>query len=275
MTDFGRLYVCAVPIGNLEDASPRVRRVLGAVDAIACEDTRMTRRLLGLLGVDPVPRLLAHHEHNERAGADGIVALLLAGADIALVSDAGTPVVSDPGSALVEAAHAAGIEVVAVAGPSAVSAAVSVAGFTGTGYRFVGFLPRSSAKVAELARRHAGEILVAFESPSRAAASLAAIAGEQPERRVAICRELTKMHEQVVRGTAGDVAERFATEPVRGEVVFVLDAMVDAPDEGVDMAHVDFVRALEAEGVRKKTATRLVAEHLGGSARALYDATLD
>ena len=137
------MFVCAVPIGNLEDASPRLRRVLGEVDAIACEDTRTTGRLLELLKVSPRPRLLAHHDHNERASAAGVVALLLEGRDVALVSDAGTPSVSDPGTELVQAAHDAGVTVAVVAGPSAVAAAVSVAGVRGEGYRFVGFLPRS------------------------------------------------------------------------------------------------------------------------------------
>ncbi|MCW2927351.1 MAG: hypothetical protein JWM86_1319 [Thermoleophilia bacterium] len=270
----GTLFVCAVPIGNLEDASPRLRRVLGEVDVVACEDTRTTRRLLDLLGVDPVPRLLAYHEHNERASAAGIVALLEQGQDVALVSDAGTPSVSDPGAELVQAAHAAGTRVESVAGPSAVAAAVGAAGARGDGYRFVGFLPRVEGELRTVIVRHATDVLVAFESPHRLGRTLALIAQEQPERAVTVCRELTKRHEEVARGVAADLADRFA-EDVKGEVVLVLDALAPSRAAGLDPRAVGLVEAMATAGVRRKDATRIVAEHLGGSARELYDATHD
>jgi len=268
----GTLYVCAVPIGNLGDASPRLREVLAGVDAIACEDTRTTGRLLELLEVRPKPRLLAHHEHNERASADGIVALLRDGVSVAVVSDAGTPAVSDPGAALVDAVLEAGLPVQAVAGPSAVAAAVSVAGMTGAQYRFVGFLPRTEAELQSLVRTHAHEMLVAFESPNRIARSVARIADAQPDRRIAVCRELTKLHEQVLRGPAVQVAEQIAEEPVRGEVVLVLDALdvVASPDAAPGA--VALAVELVGEGLRARAAARIAAEHLGGSSRAIYDA---
>ncbi|MCW2925232.1 MAG: hypothetical protein JWM98_2636 [Thermoleophilia bacterium] len=266
----GRLHVCAVPIGNLDDASPRLRAVLGAVDVIACEDTRTTRRLLDLLGVAPVPRLLAHHGHNEAASATGVVALLVEGLDVALVSDAGSPAVSDPGVELVAAAHAAGVEVVAVPGPSAVAAALGVAGIGGSGYRFVGFLPRAAGELDELLERHAGDVVVAFESPHRLHRSLVAIASLQPERVVAACRELTKRHEQVARGTAAEVSARLP-DPVKGELVLVLAPLPVAAIDA-DPRAVGLVLDLASEGLRVKAAAQVVARHLGGSARELFDA---
>lgn len=273
--DAGRLYVCAVPIGNLEDASPRLRRILGEVDAIACEDTRVTGKLLELLGIRPAPRLLAHHDHNERAGAQGIVALLERGEDVALVSDAGSPVVSDPGAHLARAAHDAGIEVVAVPGPSAVAAALGVAGMAGTRWRFVGFLPRGRSELEELARAGAYETLVAFESPHRIAASLEALAQAQPEREVAVCRELTKRYEQVVRGTLAMVAPAVADGETRGEYVVVLGPLAsEPPHERPDARATALVRTLVEEGVRRKRACAIAAEVYGGSAGVLYDASL-
>jgi 16S rRNA (cytidine1402-2'-O)-methyltransferase len=269
----GTLYVCAVPIGNLEDASPRLRRVLGEVDVVACEDTRTTGRLLELLGVErrAGARMLAHHEHNARASAPGIVALLAAGSDVALVSDAGTPAVSDPGVELVAAARAAGARVEAVAGPSAVAAAVSVAGVAGSGYRFVGFLPRSSKDLAALLASAASDVLVAFEAPRRLQQTLDVLAATLPDRRVVVCRELTKLHEEVVEGTAGELRAHF-DDDVRGELVLVLAPVVGAATVAADPRALALVEAMVDGGVRLKAATRIVAEHLGGSARELYDA---
>ena len=273
--DRATLYVCAVPIGNLDDASPRLRSVLASVDAIACEDTRMTRKLLTLLGIATDARLLAHHEHNERASAQGIVALLEQGSNVALVSDAGTPAVSDPGVPLVDAVHDAGYAVVAVPGASAVAAAVSVAGFAGDGFRFVGFVPRAAAQFAELLLRHSADVLVGFTSPRRLLEDLDVLMATQPDRRVAVCRELTKLHEQVVRGTGVDVREQFAAAgDVRGEIVLVLEPVVVASDglPVVDSAAIGLVETLVEEGVRTKRACAIVAELRDLSTRALFDA---
>lgn len=268
----GTLHVCAVPIGNLDDASPRLRRVLAEVDVIACEDTRVTRRLLDLLGVATDARLLAHHAHNEVASAAGLVALLTAGSDVAIVSDAGSPSVSDPGSALVSAAHAAGVQVVAVPGPSAVAAALGVAGLGGSGHRFIGFLPRADGELRAVLGEPGNEVLVAFESPQRLVRLLEVLAELQPTRTVVVCRELTKRFEQVARGSAAEVLEA-VEDPVRGEVVVVLEPLSAAVlPEGVDAMAVALVRDLAADGMRTKVASRLVARHLGGSASALFDA---
>jgi 16S rRNA (cytidine1402-2'-O)-methyltransferase len=188
------------------------------------------------------------------------------------VSDAGTPSVSDPGVEVVRAAIEAGIDVVAVAGPSAVAAAVSIAGARGDGFRFIGFLPRGEAAIEQVLVRHAADVLVAFESPNRLAATLGVLARTQPERTMAACRELTKLHEQVARGTASDLLETFAGG-VRGELVLVLDPIDGAPDAATVDA-LALARDMVEAGVRSKDATRIAARHAGGRARELYDLLL-
>lgn len=272
LDEAGTLFVCAVPIGNLEDASPRLKRVLGSVGAIACEDTRTTGRLLDLLKVDPKPRLLAHHEHNERASSEGVLALLQDGTDIAIVSDAGTPGVRDPGVALVDRALGAGIRVEAVAGPSAVTAALSIAGVDSDGFRFIGFWPRKSSELAALASGGARELLVGFESPNRVVATLRGVAELQPSRYVVVTRELTKQHEEVLRGTAAAIADVLdARASVKGELVLLLAPMV-VPERPADPRALELVQVLVGHDLRVKDATRIAAEYLGGSARELYDA---
>jgi 16S rRNA (cytidine1402-2'-O)-methyltransferase len=269
----GRLYMCATPIGNLGDASARLRDVLGSVQVVACEDTRRTRQLLSALGV-PAPRLLAHHAHNERTSARGLLELLEQGRDVAVVSDAGTPGVADPGAEAVRAALDAGIEVVAVPGPSAVAAAVSVAGCGAEGHTFVGFLPRSERELRALLLETAHQVVVALEAPGRVAQSLAVVADAQPERRVVLARELTKRHEQVRSGTAGVLAAELATGAPLGEHVLVLDALAPAERDAVDARTVALVVALVEEGMRMKTAAKVVAGHAGVSQRELYELTL-
>jgi 16S rRNA (cytidine1402-2'-O)-methyltransferase len=270
----GRLYVCATPIGNLGDASPRLRDVLARVGAIACEDTRHTRKLLSALEI-PAPRLLAHHEHNERDSAAGLVQMLEEGTDVAVVSDAGMPGVSDPGAVVVRSALAAGIEVVVVPGPSAIAAAVAVSGSAHDGFTFVGFLPRSATELRELVLHHSQQVVVALESPARVAASLSVLAEAQPERRVVIARELTKAHEQTLAGTAAEISQRVQQEPVRGEVVLVFDAMrVERDTVDVDPRLVDLVVTLAQEGMSMKDASRVVATWSGERRKVLYDAAL-
>jgi 16S rRNA (cytidine1402-2'-O)-methyltransferase len=213
------LYVVATPIGNLEDVSQRAIRVLGEVSAIAAEDTRVTGRLLARYAIRKP--MISYRAPVQQRTLGRVLDALEQG-DVALVSDAGTPAVSDPGTRLVEAAAEAGYDVVAIPGPSAVAAAVSVSGFGGPGFVFAGYLPR---KPGELRRFFgslgtADRMTVVFESPHRIQKSLSALAEVLPERRVVVCRELTKMHEQVVRGTAAEVAG--AVNP-RGEFVIVID----------------------------------------------------
>ncbi|MDX6532768.1 MAG: rRNA (cytidine1402-2-O)-methyltransferase [Gaiellales bacterium] len=219
----GALVVCATPIGNLADVTLRVLEELRAADAVACEDTRHSRTLLERYDIS-VP-LVALHEHNERARTPSLLARIAAGDRICLLTDAGLPAVSDPGAHLISAAHDAGLPVVVLPGPSAVTTALVAAGEAGGGFQFTGFLPRSAGSLDRLLQRldPAGLPIVAFESPRRLPATLRHLADRDPNRRGAVCRELTKMHEEVARGTMAELAERFGESP-KGEVTIVLAA---------------------------------------------------
>src|SRR5436190_4423300 len=219
----GRLVVCPTPIGNLEDITLRALSSLRDADVIACEDTRRTRVLLDRFGVKA--RLVSYHEHNEEARARELVGRMRDGETVALVSDAGMPLVSDPGFVLVRESVAAGLAVEVLPGPSAVITALVASGLPSAQWRFVGFLPRKQSELASVLA--SPETLVAFESPKRLAKSLAAIA---PDRDVAVCRELTKMHEEIVRGTASELAARYADSPPRGEIVLVVGRATRSPD---------------------------------------------
>ena len=264
----GRLVVCATPIGNLEDVTLRVLAALREADVVACEDTRRTRVLLDRYGVKA--RLVSYHEHNERARAAELVERMRAGSTVALVSDAGMPLVSDPGYVLVRACVAAGLPVEVLPGPSAAITALVASGLPAAEWRFQGFLPRKRAEL-EAVLREPGGTLVAFESPRRVPATLAAVAALEPERAVAVCRELTKAHEEVVRGSAAELAERYAGAPPRGEVVLVL-APTERPDAGPEGAALDAVRRLVDAGAKPRPAATVVAGLTGTSANALYRA---
>jgi len=214
------LYVIGTPIGNLEDTTARAVRVLGEVGAIAAEDTRVTARLLARHGIRKP--LISYRAPVERRGLPRVLAALDEH-DVALVSDAGTPTVSDPGQALVDAAWAAGHRVVPIPGPSAVTAALSVAGYGGPGFTFLGYLPRKPGEMRRLLATLAQDPrpAVAFDSPYRVLKSLALIAEVLPERRLTVARELTKLHEEVLRGTAIEVAEAMG-DRVRGEFTLVI-----------------------------------------------------
>jgi 16S rRNA (cytidine1402-2'-O)-methyltransferase len=259
----GRLVVIPTPIGNLEDITLRALSALRDADVIACEDTRRTRVLLDRFGVSAP--LVSYHEHNEDARARELVGRMQAGEVVALVSDAGMPLVSDPGFVLLREAVAAGIAVEVLPGASAVITALVASGLPSATWTFVGFLPRKASELATVLA--APETLVAFESPKRLAKSLGAIA---PEREVAVCRELTKMHEEVVRGTAGELAARYAAEPPRGEIVLVVGP-VDSSDEGVSDEAASAFRDLVDAGAKRRTAATVVARLTGASANDLYD----
>ena len=220
----GALVVCPTPIGNLADVTLRLLDELRSADVVACEDTRRTRILLDRHGIS-VP-VLAVHEHNEAVRAPELVERIRQGERVALVTDAGMPAVSDPGARIVAAVAAAGLEVTVLPGPSAVTAAVAASGLGGAGFVFAGFLPKPAARAAAEVRRldACGLPVVAFESPRRLPATLAALAAAEPDREAAVCRELSKMHEQVERGRLAELAERFATPP-KGEITLVLAAV--------------------------------------------------
>ena len=262
----GRLIVCPTPIGNLEDITLRALAALREADVVACEDTRRTRVLLDRYGVSAT--LVSYHEHNERQRTSELVRRMRADEVVALVSDAGMPLVSDPGFELVRACVAAGLAVEVLPGPSAALAALVASALPADRWRFVGFLPRRRTELEAVFG--SPETVVAFESPRRVAASLGVLAAVDGDRPVAVCRELTKLHEEVVRGTAAELAARYATAPPRGEVALVVGAAAaGAPALGPAL---DAVRRLVEAGARARPAAGVVAELTGVSANALYRA---
>jgi 16S rRNA (cytidine1402-2'-O)-methyltransferase len=271
------LLVCATPIGNLADVTLRVLEELREADAILCEDTRRTRILLDRHGIR-ARRLVSLHRHNEERRTDELLPLLVAGARHALVSDAGLPGVNDPGGRLVRAALDAGVEVTVLPGASAVETALVASALAGAGYRFLGYLPRRDGELDALwaESRRWRYAAVAFESPQRLPRSLGRLARVDPERRVAVCRELTKRFEEVVRGTAAEVAARFA-EPTRGEVTVVLapGAAGDGDDDEGAAAAAAAVRRLVEAGAARRVAADVVSGLVGTPRNELYRASLD
>jgi len=265
------LAVCATPIGNLDDITLRVLEELRTADLILCEDTRHTRVLLERHGVTG-KRLLSYHEHNEAKRGAEVLPRLEAGERIALVSDAGMPGISDPGARLVASALAHAVPVTVLPGPTAVETALVASGLPAERYQFVGFLPRGSGALAsfwaELADwRHP---VVAFESPQRLPATLRSLASAEPDRRVAVCRELTKRFEEVVIGTAPEVAGRFGQAP-KGEITLVLGPGTK-PHE--DELAFEAVAELVAAGLARRRAAELVSRLTGVSRNELYRRTL-
>jgi 16S rRNA (cytidine1402-2'-O)-methyltransferase len=267
----GRLVVCPTPIGNLEDVTLRVLSALRDADVVACEDTRRTRVLLDRYGV--AARLVSYHEHNEERRARELVERIRKGEAVALVSDAGTPAVSDPGFIVIRACVAAGLEVEVLPGPSAALAALVASALPPDRWRFAGFLPRRRAELRRVLEEGGGT-LVAFESPRRVAAALALLAEIDPERRVVVCRELTKVHEEVVRGSAAELAKRYRDEPPRGEVALVV-AGPDRPAGGPSEAGLDALARLVDAGAKPRAAAGVVADLTGDAANALYAASLE
>ncbi len=245
MAGTGKLYVVATPIGNLGDLSPRAARTLAAVDLVAAEDTRVTRRLLAAAGVQA--KLLSYRDHNERRLAPQLVEQLRAGRSMALVSDAGTPSISDPGYRLVAAAAAAGIEVVAVPGPSAVIALLSISGLPTDRFAFEGFLPSGAGarRAAIRAWPADGRTVVVYESPRRITGLLRDVVALRADPLVAVGRELTKHYEEVLRGRASDVSTRLAARETRGEFVVAVHLAADPRPAGSAEAE---VRSLLAAG---------------------------
>lgn len=266
------LSVCATPIGNLDDVTLRVLDELRRADLVLCEDTRRTRVLLDRHGI--AARLQSYHRLNEAARTVEALARLERGERVALVSDAGLPGVNDPGARLIAAALEAGLQVTVLPGPSAVETALVASGLVGERYQFVGYLPRRASELRALAEelRAWPHSVVAFESPRRLPASLAALAAAMPDRPAAVCRELTKRFEEVERGSLRELAERFR-EPPRGEVTLVLGAA--EPEPGAVAA--DALRAVAAlveAGLSRRAAAEVVAELTGLSRNELYRGSL-
>jgi 16S rRNA (cytidine1402-2'-O)-methyltransferase len=268
------IILAGTPIGNLGDASRRLIDVLGSATVVAAEDTRVAQRLLAGLGVENRPRLIALHDHNERERAGELVELAR-DADVVVLSDAGMPTVSDPGFHLVEAAAAAGVGVTVLPGPSAVVTALAVSGLPTDRFTFEGFLPRKPGERSSALRALAAEprTMVFFESPNRLADSLSVMADVLgADRRVVVCRELTKMFEEVRRGTAAELAD-WAAAGVRGEIAVVVAGA--PPREADPETALEQVLALVASGARLKDAAAEVGEATGLGKRDLYQAALE
>jgi 16S rRNA (cytidine1402-2'-O)-methyltransferase len=269
----GTLYIVATPIGNLEDITLRALHVLKEADLIACEDTRQTRKLLDHFQISK--RMVSYHDHNEASRAEELIGRLERGENIALVSDAGTPLISDPGYRLVAAAVAAGVTVTPIPGASAAMSALSAAGLPTDAFRFCGFFaPKSGQRrqaLEELKREDC--TLVFYEAPHRILETLEDIAAVMPSRPVVIARELTKMHEEFLRGTASEVHASLAARPsVKGEITLLI-GKADAPEVD-DTPIEEAIAQLEAAGVARMDAIKQVAKAHGLSKREVYKLTV-
>ena len=265
----GTLYIIATPIGNLEDITLRALRVLREVHWIACEDTRQTRKLLEHFGISKP--MMSYYEHNEAARAAELVERLQTGVSVALVSDAGTPLISDPGYRLVQAAIAAAIPVVPIPGVSAAVGALSAAGLPTDAFRFCGFLPPKSSQRRKTLEQWKPETatLIFYETPHRILEALEDVAAVMGPRPVVVARELTKLHEEFLRGTAAELRAELASRPsVKGEFTLLIGKTheVQADDTPLEEA----VRAAEGQGMPRMEAIKQVARQRGLSKREVY-----
>jgi 16S rRNA (cytidine1402-2'-O)-methyltransferase len=265
----GHLIVCPTPIGNLDDITLRARDALVGADYIACEDTRRSGGLLDKLGIRPAPPLVSMHEGNEASRALELAQRIERGETVVLVSDAGMPAISDPGFRLIRRCIERNLDVTVLPGPSVVPMALVASGLPTDRWRFEGFLPKRSGEMERVLR--SAETVVAFESPRRVGDSLAALAAIAPDRPAAVCRELTKMHEEVARGSLAELARRFRGD-VKGEIVLVIGpASSEDHDRDVGFA-VDALRHLVQSGARPRAAASVVAALTGTRANDLYRA---
>lgn len=277
MSASGTLTIVATPIGNLGDFTPRAAAALAGADVIACEDTRTTRKLLRLTGTASTARMVPYHDHNGAEMRPWLLEQLEAGRKVALVSDAGTPLVSDPGYKLVAACRDAGITVVAVPGASAVLAALTVSGLPSDRFMFAGFLPAAEgarrSQITELAELTATTIW--FETPARIARSLTDMADILGPRDAVIARELTKLHEEILRGTLDELAARLASGPaLKGEIVLLV-AGRSRDDEAMDDAQLAAMLRAELEGQRLRDAVKSVVEMTGLPRNRVYRLALE
>lgn len=267
----GKLYIVATPLGNLKDITFRAVEILTAVDLIACEDTRHTQKLLNHLGINK--RSVSYHEHNEEQRSQEILSRLIDGRSVAVVSDAGTPAISDPGYRIVRKAIANGIDVVPIPGPSAVVAALSVSGLPTDTFLFAGFLPSKPGERRRRLQELAGvrATLVFYEAPHRLRASLKDCRNELGDRRAVVARELTKLHEECLRGHLSDLINRFSDRQPKGEIVLMIDR--DSDDRAVrseTMNLSDRVSQLEETGLDRRSALKQAAKEMGLSRSEAY-----
>ncbi|MGI6565951.1 MAG: 16S rRNA (cytidine(1402)-2'-O)-methyltransferase [Firmicutes bacterium] len=277
----GELFICATPIGNLEDITLRALRVLREADLIAAEDTRRTRQLLTHFDIHTP--LLSYHQHNAAGRIPELIRRLKSGESIAVVSDAGTPGISDPGQELIQAAIQEGLPVVPVPGPSAVITALVAAGFDTSAFVFGGFIPRGRREKREAMERVAREprTTVLYEAPHRLRDTLRLCAELMPQRPMAVCREMTKVHEEIVRGNPAFLLEHFEENNPRGEFVLVFSAVdessipADAEGAGEGLTIEERLAELLEQGYDKKAAIKTVARERGVPRREVYDAAID
>ncbi len=272
----GRLVICPTPLGNLDDVTLRVLRELQEADVVACEDTRHSRKLLARHGIKA--KLVSYHEHNEKRRAPYLVERIKQGQLVALVTDAGMPAISDPGAVLIGRCIEANLTVEVLPGPSAVTTALVASGIDAETWKFVGFLPRKQGALRQLLAEQGEETIVCFESPNRLKRTLSVLAEDDPERRVAVCRELTKIHEEVVRGTLKEVAKEFSERSeIKGEVVLVISGSPTDEAKGASMTIcVGAVKDLVDSGAKPRGAAKVVAKLAGPgvSANSIYKAWL-
>jgi 16S rRNA (cytidine1402-2'-O)-methyltransferase len=265
----GALYLVATPIGNLEDITYRAVRTLREADAIACEDTRQTRKLLEHYGIGK--HTVSYHEHNEAERADELAARMAAGAKVALVSDAGMPLVSDPGYRLVRAALQAGIPVIPIPGPSAALAALAASGLPTDAFHFGGFLPHKPGQRVTALEAIADEpaTVIFYEAPHRIVEALEAVEQVLGARPVVVARELTKLHEEFLRGTAAEIrAVLAARDAVKGEITLLIGKAVEPEPDDTPVP--DAVEALVRDGMPRMDAIKQVARRRGLSKREVY-----
>ncbi|GAA4759892.1 16S rRNA (cytidine(1402)-2'-O)-methyltransferase [Citricoccus nitrophenolicus] len=272
----GQIVLAATPIGNLSDASQRLKDLLATADIVAAEDTRRAHHLAHGLGVKITGQVVSHHEHNERESTEELLAAARGGAVVAVVTDAGMPLVSDPGYRLVSTAAAEGVGVTCAPGPSAVTTALALSGLPTDRFAFEGFLPRKEGErqklLTELARD--GRTLVFFESPRRLEASLASLREAfGADRPACVARELTKLHEEVARGSLEELEAWAGSKDIRGEIVIVTGGATAAPDTDT-AGQVADVEVLVSSGTRLKEAVNTVAAARGVPKRELYEAVL-
>jgi len=272
----GRLVVVATPLGNLGDLSRRALELLASADEVYCEDTRRSSTLFSAHGIAVNGRLRALHEHNEASKCDEVIERVLRGETVVVISDAGTPGISDPGSRVVAAVAEAGLVVTTAPGPSAVVAALSISGLPTERFCMEGFLPR---KVGDRERRydqwaHEARTIVFYESPQRLVTTLFELSGHFAHRRVVVARELTKLHEEVVRGTLAEVSSVFASREVIGEIVVVLDGVTESVVVDEDALR-DALGAQLAAGATTRDAVNAVVNSLGAAHRVVYQLALE
>ena len=267
----GKLYICGTPIGNLDDVSIRLLKTLRKVDLIACEDTRITIKLLNRFKIKT--RMISYHEHSKREKEDYLIAQLLQGQNIALVSDAGMPTISDPGEELIRRALQTGIPLEVIPGPSALTAALALSGMDTSAFTFAGFLPhRRSRRRGELEQLQSEQkTIILYEAPHRLRECLLDIVEIMgAERKLAIARELTKKHEEVRRGTAGELLHHFSSSPPRGEICLLIAPSEDKAAETNWELIIAETEELINLGMDKKEAFKIKAKDYGIKKNELY-----